>query len=138
MKQHKVYALGRDTYWLEAVVEAAGEDVPMERIECPDDYPLCLERLPAADAQALLLVDATRQADVVELARQLGVRGWRHIVVVAADPTSKEARAVLRDGLAHDYWRKSYERQVIRRHLEQCLEELEGMSDEPDHHLVSR
>jgi hypothetical protein len=126
MKQHKVYALGRDKYWLEAVVEAAGENIPIGPIECVEDYPACLGHLPTADAQALLLVDATRQADVVELTRQLGACGWQHIVVVAADPSSKEARAVLRNRLAHDYWHKSYDRQVIRRHLERCLEELWG------------
>ena len=43
---------------------------------------------------------------------------------MAADPSFKEARDVLSEGAAYDYWRKSYETPVIERYIHRCLEEL--------------
>jgi hypothetical protein len=129
--------MGQDTYWLDAVAQAAGPDVVVEPIDCAEGYPDCLSKLPPAEPEALLLVEAALRADIVALVQELRALGWPHIVVVAANPHIREARAVLKDGAAFDYWIKSYERPVIRGHLEQNLGELAGwmgyeQTDDPD------
>lgn len=126
MKGTQIYALGRDRYWLEAIGQVASERITIHSILCPEHIPECLERLPAADAKALLLLDATNQADVARTVRYLRLGGWQYIVVVAADPSWKEARNVLRPGLAYDYWDKSYNVPAIRSYVDNCLAELEG------------
>ena len=130
MNRREVYALGQDRYWLEAVAQAAYAGVTVKPIECPEGYPDCLKGLPEADPKALLLLDATGQSDVVTLARLLRARGWLHIVVVAADPCSDQARAVLRERVADDYWHKTYARRAIQRDLRQYLHEVWGIEDE--------
>jgi hypothetical protein len=130
MSRRCVYAVSRDRYWLEAVARAATADVTVERIECPNGYPDCLNELPEAASEAILLLDATGQSDVVYLARRLHNGGWEHIVVVAADPCSKEARAVLKERVADDYWHKTYAREAIQRDLGQYLQEIWGTEDE--------
>jgi len=126
VERYQVYALGRDAYWLQAVARIADEAITVEPIRCPAAYPECLERLPTADRRALLLVDATGQPDVVGIVRGLRERGWQYVVVVAADPSWEEARAVLRGTVGHDYWEKSYVPDVIRRDVRRCLEEIGG------------
>ena len=130
MNRRGVYALSRDRFWLEAVAQAADAGVTVEPVECPDGYPDCLKGLPEADSTALLLLDATGQSDVVYLARLLRARGWQHIVVVAADPCSKQARSVLRERVADDYWHKTYAREAIQRDLRQYVQEVWGIDHE--------
>ncbi|MBN1641805.1 MAG: hypothetical protein JXA09_11265 [Anaerolineae bacterium] len=124
MNRHRVVAIGRDPYWLNAVAAAAWAAIAVETIPCQDDYPACLEHLPAADPEALLLVDATGHADVAAVTCALRARGWRYAVVVAADPSTREARAVLREGTAYDYWPKSWSSRTIRRALARCVKEI--------------
>ena len=124
MNPHRVIAIGRDPYWLNAVAAAAWPAVTVETIACPDAYPACLDHLPPADARALLLVDATGHADVAAVTHTLRSRGWRYAVVVAADPSTREARAVLREGGAYDYWPKSWSSKAIRRALARCVSEI--------------
>ena len=143
MNQRDVYALSQDRYWLEALVQAADAGVTVRPVECLDGYPDCLTGLPEADPKALFLLDATGQSDVGPLARGAGgyscspvtarrlrARGWPHIVVVAADPCSDQARAVLRERVADDYWHKTYARRAIQRDLRQYLQEVWGIDDE--------
>jgi hypothetical protein len=125
-----VYALSQDPFWREAVAKATVAGVTVKPVECPDGYPDCLKWLTPADPEALLLLDATGQEDVAYLARLLRTHGWRHIVVVAADPCSTKARAVLTQGTADDFWHKTYARDVIRRDLRQYLQEAWGIDDE--------
>ncbi|UCC65449.1 MAG: hypothetical protein JSV36_10570 [Anaerolineae bacterium] len=136
MNPRCIYALSQDPFWLDAVAQAAATGVQVEPIPCPDGYPDCLQRLPEANPEALLLLDATGQEDVPFLARRLRERGWQHIVVVAADPCSKEARDVLKEQVARDYWTKTYARDAIRRDLRQCLVELWGKDDEQSGYLA--
>jgi hypothetical protein len=117
MSQHRVIAIGRDPYWLDAVAAAAWAAVAIETIAS-------LDHLPAADPDALVLLDATGHADVAAVTRALRARGWRYVVVAAADPSTREARAVLREGTAYDYWPKSWSPQVIQRALARCVQEI--------------
>lgn len=98
----------------------------MQTFACVGSYPEYLDHLPAADPKALLLIDATGQIKVEALVRKLREQSWQCVVVVAADPTPKEARALLRGKAAYDYWAKSYVPEAIRRDLERCLKEIEG------------
>jgi hypothetical protein len=130
MKHPSVYVLSRDPFWRQAVIEGAGSGVSVKPIECPEGYPDCLEAMPDADPEALLLLDATGQSDVVSLARGLSAGGWGHIVVVAADPCSGDARAVLRERVAEDYWPKTYARKAIQRDIRQYMCEVWGIDNE--------
>ena len=124
MNQHRVIAIGRDPYWLDAVAAATWAAVTVETIACPDEYPGCLDHLPPADAEALLLVDATAHADIATVTHTLRERGWRYTVVVAADPSTREARAVFREGGAYDYWPKSWSSRAIQRAIARCVGEI--------------
>lgn len=130
MNRRGVYAISQDRFWLEAMGRAAVPGVRVEPVECLGGYPDCLKGLPEADPEALVLLDATGQSDVVYLARLLRARGWQHIVVVAADPCSRVARSVLRERVADDYWHKTYAREDIQRDLRQYLQEVWGMNDD--------
>jgi len=121
MKRYQVYALGQDAYWLKAVAGIADESISVKPIHCTEDYPECLDRLPQADRKALILVDATGQPDVAAVVRWLREQGWRYVIVVAADPSWEDARAVLREGSAYDYWEKTYVLAIIRRNVKECL-----------------
>jgi hypothetical protein len=121
--RHTVFALGRDTFWLDATGRAGGK-VPVQLIRCHGDYLRCLDHLPAPDPQALLLVDATGDPDIAATVRVLRRRGWRYVVAVAADPSWRQARAVLARSAGYDYWKKSYEPDVIRRDIATCLDDI--------------
>lgn len=125
MTKTQVYALGRDIYWLEAMARIAGEALAVTAIPCPGNYPGCLDDLPPAEPGALLLVDATNQGDIPGIVQHLRQRGWAYVVVVAADPSWKEATEVLRGGAAYDYWPKSYKSSAIRGEIERCLAEIQ-------------
>ena len=124
MNPHRVLAIGRDPYWLDAVTAAAWTAITVETIACANGYPGCLDHLPAASAEAILLVDATGHADVADVTHALRERGWRYVVVVAADPSTREARDVLRKGGAFDYWPKSWSSRAIRSALARCVREI--------------
>jgi len=121
-----VYALGQDPYWLQAVAQASGDEITVAPIHCPESYLACLNDLPSVVPGAILLVDATRQAGISAVVRGLLELGWKYVVVVAADPSMKEARALLRGKAAFDYWPKSYVPTAIRRDLERCIDEIWG------------
>ena len=121
MKRYPIYAVGKDPYWLQAVARIADETITVELIPWSVSDPECLNRLPEAEAEALLLVDATGQDDLVAVAQQLYERGWRYVVIVAADPSSKEAHAVFWKARGYDYWKKTYVHEIIRRSIEQWL-----------------
>jgi hypothetical protein len=130
MRRYQVYALGQDTYWLKAVARIADESISVKLIHCTQGYPECLPRLPQADREALILVDATGQSDVATVVQWLRGQGWRYVVVVAADPSSREAHAVLREAEGYDYWTKTYASKIIRRSIEECLSEMRQGKDE--------
>jgi len=106
------------------VAEIADEAVTVEPIQCPASYLECLDRLPEADPEALLLVDATRQPNIEAVVRRLDKQGWRYVVVVAADPHCRGTYAVL-DAGAYDYWPKSYTPAIIRQSVEGWLRQME-------------
>jgi hypothetical protein len=124
VKRYQVYALGQDLYWLKAMTKVADEAVTVEPIQCPASYLECLNLLPEADPEALLLVDATRQPDIEAVVRRLCSLGWRYVVVVAADPHFRETYAVIEAG-AYDYWPKSYVPAIIRQSVEGWLSQME-------------
>jgi hypothetical protein len=127
MMKSRVCALGQDLYWLEAVRKTGDELLTVEAIPCPGNLVECLDRLPAKDANTLLLVDATWQPGVEQLVQRLRQLGWPYVVVVAADPSVKEAHAVLQGNLGYDYWKKTYAASVIRADVARCLEEIERL-----------
>lgn len=100
--------------------QVGDESLEVSVITCPEGYPDCLENLPAADRGALLLLDATGLKDVAGMVRRLWQRRWQRIVVVAADPTAKEANAVFKAG-GLDYWRKTLDADVIRSQVRACM-----------------
>ncbi len=113
MSKVRVYALTMDRAWgkmMEEVSDASFEVIP---ICCPEGYPNCLENLPSADHDALLLLDATGLRDVAGMVRRLRCLGWRFVVVVAADPTHKEAKAAFKAG-ASDYQSKTLSTSIVR------------------------
>lgn len=130
MRRYRVYAFGgQDAYWLKAMAMIADEAVTVEPIQCPANYLECLDRLPEADPEALLLVDTTGQPNIEAVVRRLRKQGWRYIVVVAAVPYWRETHAVLEAG-AYDYWRKSYDPAIIRQNVEQWLSQMEDEHEE--------
>ena len=125
---NSVIAIGEDGYWLAAVKKAGEDGLDIHVVSC--DHPLikCLDCLPDADINKLLLVDAFSKVDVSEIVSILSERGWRHIVVVAADPTSREVYRVLHESGGYDYWTKTYRVPEIRLKIRRCLDEIEKRS----------
>jgi hypothetical protein len=125
VNKFQIYALGQDAYWLDVVKNISGETFTLEIIQCPGDLRDCLYRLPRADVKTLVLIDASWQSDIENMVQSLRSLGWSYIVVVAADPSVKEARAILRGNLGYDYWKKTYVASVIQSYINKCLEEIE-------------
>jgi len=123
MNTRHVYAVTTDEYWRNMLSEVEDETFRIETVYCPEGYPNCLENLPDADPAALLLLDATGLPDVGVMVRRLRQRGWRYIVVVAADPSAHEARAMFKAG-GYDYWAKTSDASVARRQVQECLREI--------------
>ena len=121
----RVVAVGQDAYWLEAVKNAmagwAGDSV---MVKCPEDFPDCIGNLPAPEVNAVLLVDASGQGEMEQVVAGLRARGWRYVIVVAADPSAKEAAAVLRRNQGYDYWEKTYDGDNIRKRVKECFAEI--------------
>jgi len=124
MSMH-VLAVGQDEYWLTAVHKAtagwAGEPIT---VKCPGDLLQCISSLPHPTAGTVVLVDAAGQGDVQQVVAGLRVRGWKYVIVVAADPSAKEAASVLRRNLGYDYWEKTYDEEDIRHRLKACFDEI--------------
>lgn len=114
----RVIALGQDVYWLNAVHQA------MTGWVCEVCTLKSLSGLPGSDSKTVLLLDASGQRDVEEAVAGLRARGWRYVVVVAADPSAKQAASVLRRHLGYDYWEKTYDEEEIRRRMNECFEEI--------------
>lgn len=118
-------AFGQDSYWLTAVQNAmAGWAGDPSMVKCSGDFPNCISNLPAPEANTLLLVDASGQNDMEQVVAKLRARGWKYVVVVAADPSAKEATAVLRRNLGYDYWEKTYDEEDIRKRVKACFDEI--------------
>lgn len=119
----KIFALGKDKYWL-TVLKNLELNVSLKTIHCLGKLPACLDALPEVETNAIILLDASGQANIKEGVRVLRNRGWRYVVVVAADPSANEATVMFRNKLAHDYWVKTYDIHPIVNRLEDCLEEI--------------
>jgi len=121
----KIVAVGQDPYWLAAVQKASqlwsGETATLK---CIDDLVNCIGGLAAPQINTLLLVDASGQGNMEQIVTSLREKGWKYVIVVAADPSAKEATAVLRRNLGYDYWEKTYEEQEIRKRLKACFDEI--------------
>lgn len=135
---------GEDTHWLCAVREAVNslnQTGPCcLRLIPPDGAPNCARpggRVPlttsdgtldgerrVAPGAAVLLVDATAEADIATRVSEYTDAGWREIIVVAANPNWREAHALLQGAGARDYWPKSYDVEAIRWHLAELLREM--------------
>lgn len=120
-----IYAISRDKHWLDAISRIADSSIVVITIECSNAYPECLESVAEDQPRSLLLLDATGQTNLRESVVELRDLGWRYVIVVAADQSSSEARAVLQSGLAYDYQKKSYAVGVIRRSISQTLREID-------------
>ena len=122
MSVRRIYALGHDEYWLRAVAGIVDDTVEVQVLRLAEDEPLCLDDLPEPVPGALLLLDTTPEVKTV--AQMLNQKGWRHVVIVAADPHWKEAKALIKQKIAYDYWPKSYEPDAIRTSVKTCLQEM--------------
>ncbi len=114
----RVIALSQDIYWLNAVHQALVGSV------CDVRLLKSITTLPLSEARTVLLVDASGQSDLDVVVARLRDLGWRYVVVVAADPSAKEAASVLRRHLGYDYWEKTYEQGEIRTRMQECFEEV--------------
>jgi hypothetical protein len=126
----RVIALSQDTYWLKAVHQAL-----LGRV-CDLRLLKSIVALPQSEARTILLVDASGQSDLEEVVIRLRDLGWRYVVVVAADPSAKEATLVLRRHLGYDYWEKTYEEDDIYLRMKECFEEMTAELEplNPKHH----
>lgn len=121
-----IVAVGQDIFWLTAVKKAtAGWAGTPEILECPDELTKCISDLPAPDMNAVLLVDASGQGNMERAVALLRSRGWRYVIVVAADPSAKEAVSVLRRNVGYDYWEKTYDENDIRARVSASFDEIE-------------
>lgn len=125
MNKLGVYALTMDGRWGEMLTQIVDESFEITVMHCPEGYPDCLENLPEADPDALLLVDATGLPDVAGMVRRLRRRGWRHVVVIAADPTAKEANAAFKAG-ASDYGTKTLDRRTVLWQLGEWVRQVQS------------
>jgi len=126
VRKRQVYAVGGDLYWLKAIQKIASESVDVKVFQCDTLSPECLDHLSEADREALLLLDADDWNGTVGAVQQLRQRGWRYVVLVVAGSSWRDARKALQRSFTYDYWEKSYAPNVIRREVEQCLDEIEG------------
>ena len=121
----RVVAVGQDAYWLAAVQRATAEWAgDAHTLKCPGEFLKCMSNLPTPNAETVLLVDASGQRDVEQVVTGLRERGWTYVIVVAADPSAKEATSVLRGNLGHDYWEKTYVEDEIKDRVKRCFDEI--------------
>ena len=121
----RVLTVGQDAYWLTAVQHATADLImdPPGRKHRKDSVK-CISDLPRPSVNTLLLLDASDQRDVVQAVTELRSRGWKYVVVVAADQSARQATAVLRQQLGFDYWDKTYDEEKIRARIKTCFEEI--------------
>ena len=121
-----IVAVGQDEYWLTAIKKATSSWAGTPNLlECPKELSECIAGLPAPDADAVLLVDASGERDMERVVTLLRSRGWKYVIVVAADPSAKEAVSVLRRNLGYDYWEKTYDRNDICERVRESFDEIE-------------
>lgn len=121
----RVAAIGQDEYWLNAVRNAIADWLgELSIIKCTGELARCIPRLPKPGTGIILLADASGQGDMEQVVSELRARGWEYVIVVAADPSAKEATAVLRRNLGYDYWEKTYDEAEIRERVKICFEEI--------------
>jgi hypothetical protein len=123
-----IVAVGQDEFWLTAVERASAgwQQKAPYTLECPDDFTDCISSLPASDEDSVLLVDASGQGNMESIVAMLRSRGWKYVIVVAADPSAKEAVSVLHRNLGYDYWEKTYDEDDIRERMKLTFNEIEG------------
>jgi len=121
----RVVAAGRDTYWLSAIQKAmSGWAENPVTLKCSGDLLKCISSLPDPDPSTILLADASGQSEIEKVVATLREMGWRYVIVVAADPSAKEATAILRRNLGYDYWEKTYDEEVLRTRIKICFNEI--------------
>jgi len=121
----RVTAIGQDPYWLAHVQNAtAGSAGKPPTLKCGGDLLKCVSGLPRPNDRTVLLVDASGQGELERVVTELRCMGWKYVIVVAADPSAKEATAVLRRNLGYDYWEKTYDEQEIRTRVKNCMKEI--------------
>lgn len=121
----RVVATGQDAYWLSAVQKATADwGGNAHTMKCLGELLQCISNLPEPDAETVLLVDASGQSDMEKVVTGLRDRGWRYVIVVAADPSAKEATSVLRGNLGYDYWVKTYVEDEIQDKVKRCFNEI--------------
>jgi hypothetical protein len=121
----RIIAVGQDTYWLDAVQHAVYglmQDPPGRRRR--KDFVNGISDLPRARPDTVLLLDASDQCDLAGAVTELRSAGWKYVVVVAADPSVRQATSVLRQGLGFDYWIKTYVEEQIRKQIAHCFKEI--------------
>lgn len=129
MHKRRMYAMSQDCHWLQVLRDLPDKLISGGKFYCSNDYPFCLNQLGEPDRNALLLIDATGQSNIAETVSQLRKQGWRYVVVVAADPSSKEAHAVFKEAGGYDYLVKCYTHKSIQNELERCLNEIALQED---------
>jgi len=121
----RVTAIGQDSFWLTHVHHAtAGSAGNPPTLKCAGDLLKCVSSLPKPNSSTVLLVDASGQGDLERVVTELRCRGWKYVIVVAADPSAKEATAVLRRNLGYDYWEKTYDEKEIQTRVKICFDEI--------------
>ena len=120
-----IYALGQDKFWLSALHQACTYNRQIKSIHCAVNISGCIVDLPVPQKNAVILLDASGQSNIAQSVKVLRDKGWKFVVVVAADPSVKEAVSVLRMGMGYDYWKKTYVVQEIADAVEECLDEVE-------------
>lgn len=123
MKARRVIALGHDRYWLKAVRSLPADEFQVTASALPartETWPL-----PPADASAVLLLEASGLANVAEMVHYAHQRGWQHILVVAANPSAREAYTVLRQAGACDYRPLTYDPETIALQVREACDWLD-------------
>jgi hypothetical protein len=130
MTERRLYVCSGSARWLTTVLSAAKDEFVVKAVEHPLSDPRCRAELGEPPARGLLLVDATLAPDVEKSIPCLREAGWEYVVVVAAKPDYKQARAVLRDAGGFDYWSKTYDSRILRADLMRCWEEMTAEGEE--------
>lgn len=125
---NKIIAIGENKDWLDKVKTALDQDANISLIQCGNTLIDSLACLPEADMNTLLLVDANSKVNITEVVSNLSQRGWKYIVVVAADPSVKEAYTILHESGGYDYWKQTYDIPTIRAKTKKCLSEIQEYS----------
>jgi hypothetical protein len=121
----RILAMGQDLYWFAAMKKAIAileDDLLSPRKQFRSVK--CAADLPRANANTLLLIDASEQLNLEATIVQLRQQGWRYVVVVSADPTAKQATAVLHWDQGYDYWEKTYDEQRIGKQVQAFFDEI--------------